>query len=123
MVFGLSIAVTAVPSVYQCADTHRMALGFGIELPSRRQDSVYGLRSRVFMGLPWPKNTTGILDLLRCIGMPLRELEQQDLGALPLFEHDLGGIGRHYRAHLLDTLAGGLLAVTRHVQKSPSGAL
>src|SRR5258708_13222013 len=67
MVFGLSIAVTAVPSVYQCAYTHRTALGFGIELPSLRQDSVYWLRSNVFMGLPWPKNTTGILDRLRCI--------------------------------------------------------
>src|SRR6266853_6496724 len=68
MVFGLPIAVTAVPSVYQCADTHKMALGFGIELPSRREDSVYWLRSRVFLGLPWPKKTTGILDLVRCMG-------------------------------------------------------
>src|SRR6266849_1291833 len=92
MVFGFSIAVTAVPSVYQCADTHRMALGFGIDLPSWRQASVYWLRSSVFIGLPWPKNTTGILDPLRCIRARSREIEQQDLGALPFFEHDLGGV-------------------------------
>src|SRR5690349_3410221 len=61
MVRGLPIAVTAVPSVYQCADTHRMARGRGIDAPSRRQDSVYWLRSSVFIGLPCPKNTTGIL--------------------------------------------------------------
>src|SRR6266568_5530581 len=71
MVFGFSIAVTAVPSVYQCADMHRMALGFGIELPSRRQDSVYWLRSSVFIGLPWPKNTLGILELSRRVAVVL----------------------------------------------------
>src|SRR5438270_830726 len=123
MVFGLSIAVTAVPSVYQCADTDRMALGFGNELPSRRQDSVYGLRSRVFMGLPWPKNTTGILDLLRCIGMPLREIEQQDLGALPLFEHDLGGLGGFQRVTRLERLAVRRQAAARHVQIGTAAGL
>src|SRR5438874_2351328 len=115
MVFGLSIAVTAVPSVYQCADTHRMALGFGTELPRRRQDSVYGLRSRVFMGLPWPKNTTGILGFLRCIGIPLREIEQQDLGVLPFFEHDLGGLGGFQRVTGLERLAVHRQAAARHV--------
>src|SRR5436190_12289919 len=62
MVFGFSIAVTAVPSVYQCAETHRIALGLGIDSPSFRQVSVYLLRSSVFIGLPCPKNTTGILE-------------------------------------------------------------
>src|SRR6266705_1148102 len=115
MVFGLSIAVTAVPSVYQCADTHRMASGFGIESPSRRQDSVYWLRSKAFMGLPWPKNTTGILDLLRCIGMSLREIEQQDLGVLPFFEHDLGGLGGFQGITGLEGLAVHRQAAARHV--------
>src|SRR6266705_6456214 len=92
MVFGLLIAVTAVPTVYQCADTHRIASGFGIELPRRCQDSVYWLRSSVFIGLPWPKNTTGILGPLRRIRVRSREIEQKDLGVLPLFEHDFGGV-------------------------------
>src|SRR5258706_14065935 len=69
MVFGLLIAVTAVPSVYQCADTHRTALGLGIDSPSRRHDSVYRLCSSVFIGLPWPKNTAGLLDPLGCTFM------------------------------------------------------
>src|SRR5204863_1254455 len=116
MVFGLSIAVTAVPSVYQCADTHRIALGFGIELPRRRQDSVYGLRSRVFTGLPWPKNTTGILDFLGCIGMPLREIEQQDLGVLPFFEDDLGSLGGLQGVTGLERLAVHRQAAARHVR-------
>src|SRR6267154_2412270 len=115
MVLGSRIAVTAVPSVYQCADTHRMALGFEIELPSRRQASVYWLRSRVFMGLPWPKNTTGILDLLDCIGMPLREIEEQDLGVLPYFQHELGGLGGFQGVTGLERLAVHRRAAARHV--------
>src|SRR5260221_975643 len=69
MVFGLLIAVTAVPSVYQCADTHRTAVGRGIDSPGRRHDSVYRLCSSVLIGLPWPKNTAGILDPLGCTFM------------------------------------------------------
>src|SRR5712691_11465338 len=123
MVFGLSIAVTAVPSVYQCADTHRMALGFGIELPSRRQDSVYWLRSKVFMGLPWPKNTTGILDLLGCIGRTLREIEQQDLGVFPFFEYDLRGLGGFQRVTGLEGLAVHRQAAARRVHVGTSVGL
>src|SRR5258708_35643760 len=82
MGFGFSIAVTAVPSVYQCADMHRMALGFGMELPSHRQDSVYWLRSSVFIGLPCPKHTTGILEFSRRIAVVL--LRDRIAGTRPL---------------------------------------
>src|SRR3990170_362175 len=60
MVRGRSIAVTAVPRVVQCADTARIALGFGTDSPRRRQAAVYRFCSSVFIGLPCPKNTTGI---------------------------------------------------------------
>src|SRR5689334_15491219 len=114
MVLGLRMAVTAVPSVYQCADTHRTALGFGMESPSRRQDSVYWLRPRVFMGLPWPKNTAGILDFLGCIAMRLREIEQQDLGVHPFFEHDLDSLGGLQGVTGLERLAVYRQAAARH---------
>src|SRR5258706_482322 len=115
MVFGFPIAVTAVPSVYQCADTHRMALGFGIDSPSWRQASVYGLRSSVFIGLPWPKNTTGILDPLRCIRARSREIEKQDLGVLRFFEHDLGGVDGFQRVPGLERLAVRRQAAARNM--------
>src|SRR6266849_1087219 len=122
MVLGLSIAVPAVPSVYQCADTHRMALGFGIDLPSFRQASVYWLRSKVFMGLPWPKNTTGILDPLRCIWVRLREIEQQDLGVSPFFEHDSGGVDGFQRIARFERLAVCRKPPASHVQVgAPTG--
>src|SRR3977135_2685407 len=115
MVLGSRLPGPPVPSVVQCADRHRMALGFEIELPSRRQASVYWLRSRVFMGLPWPKNTTGILDLLDCIGMPLREIEEQDLGVLPFFQRELGGLGGFQGVTGLERLAVHRQAAARHV--------
>jgi hypothetical protein len=64
MVRGLSIAVTAVPRMYQCADTAKIAFGLGSDSPRRRQASVYWLWTSVFMGLPCPKNTAGIRDPL-----------------------------------------------------------
>src|SRR5258708_17421118 len=58
---------------------------FRSELPSHRQDSVYWLRSSVFIGLPCPKNTTGILEFSRRIavvlfghGSPMNTLERSE---------------------------------------------
>src|SRR3977135_4621439 len=115
MVLGSRIGVTAVPPVYPCVNTQTMPLGLQLEWPSRRQASVYWLRSRVFMGLPWPKNTTGILDLLDCIGRPLREIEEQDLGVLPFFQRELGGLGGFQGVTGLERLAVHRQAAARHV--------
>ena len=60
IVFGLAIAVTAVPRVNQCAEIARIALGLGTFVPRLRQASVYRLRASVFIGLPWPKKMTGM---------------------------------------------------------------
>jgi hypothetical protein len=60
MVRGRGIAVTAVALMYQCAETTRMARGFGTAAPNARQASVYRLVSRAFIGLPCPMNAAGI---------------------------------------------------------------
>src|SRR5438034_4597056 len=103
MVFGFSIAVTAVPSVYQCAETHRIALGCGMDSPSFRHVSVYLLRSSVFIGLPCPKNTTGILGWAFAI-RALCQVEQQQFGAFALFKRDFGRIGSFQRVARLERL-------------------
>jgi len=53
---GPGIAVTAVPPMYQCAETTRMARGRGTERPKARQAWVQRLPSSAFIGLPCPKN-------------------------------------------------------------------
>src|SRR4051794_32144751 len=53
------MAVTAVALTYQWAETMRMARGAGIDAPNDAHASVYRLRARAFIGLPWPKNTAG----------------------------------------------------------------
>ncbi len=60
IVRGVAIAVTAVPRTYQCADTARIARGRGVRSPNARHASVCRLRSSVFIGLPWPRNTQGM---------------------------------------------------------------
>lgn len=60
MVRGLAIAVTAVAPMYQCADTTRSARGFGSLVPMSRHAFVYRFDSSVFIGLPWPMNSTGM---------------------------------------------------------------
>jgi hypothetical protein len=61
MVRGRTIAVTAVAFVYQCAETMRIARGFGTDSPNARHAAVYRFVSRAFIGLPWPKNAAGIV--------------------------------------------------------------
>jgi hypothetical protein len=52
MVFGCVIAVTADASMYQCAETTRIALGRGIPAPKACHASVKRLLSSAFMGVP-----------------------------------------------------------------------
>lgn len=61
MVLGFVIEVTAIALIYQWAEIARMARGRGSESPSCCQASVNLLISIVFMGLPWPMNTLGIV--------------------------------------------------------------
>src|SRR3954469_19509442 len=61
MVRGRGIAVIAVALMYQCAEITRIARGRGTDAPNACQASVYRLRSRVFIGLPWPMNAAGIV--------------------------------------------------------------
>jgi hypothetical protein len=61
MVRGRGMAVTAVALMYQCALITRMARGRGTDAPNCCQAVVYRLLSRAFIGLPCPKNATGIL--------------------------------------------------------------
>src|ERR1017187_1342011 len=60
MVRGLTMAVTAVKSVYQCAEMQRTARGRGNKRPTDCQALVKRLSSRAFIGLPWPMNRAGI---------------------------------------------------------------
>src|SRR3954451_6093813 len=55
------MAVTAVAPKYQCAEMTRIARGLGTCWAMSRHASVKPLRSRVFMGLPWPMKNAGIL--------------------------------------------------------------
>ena len=52
--------VNAEPDVYQCADTHRMALGRGRALPIALQASVYPFCEMAFKGDPWPTKRQGV---------------------------------------------------------------
>src|SRR3546814_9565962 len=61
MVRGAFIAVTDEFPINQWADMERIAFGVGIIFPNARQATVYPLASRVFIGLPCPMNSTGIL--------------------------------------------------------------
>src|SRR5215467_8602957 len=60
MVLGLRMCVIHVPSVIQCAETHRTALGRGSRFPSSPSVRVKGVSRRAFIGLPWPIKRTGI---------------------------------------------------------------
>src|SRR4051812_16774132 len=64
MVCGFSIAVTKVPLVSQCALTHTIAFGFGIVLPMFLNPATNSFSSMAFIGLPWPRNSTGIFSVL-----------------------------------------------------------
>src|ERR1019366_3364766 len=54
------MAVTADAFVNQCAETARIARGFGSAAPNADHAVVYSLVSNVFIGLPCPKNTAGV---------------------------------------------------------------
>src|SRR5690554_7369274 len=64
MVGGFFIAVTQVPRVSQCADIHKIACGRGISLAMFRKPRTNSFSSMAFIGLPCPKNNTGILPVL-----------------------------------------------------------
>src|SRR3546814_13032065 len=64
MVGGFCIAVTKVPRVSQCAETHRIAWGLGIFVATPLKLSTNSFSSIAFIGLPWPKNNTGIFSVL-----------------------------------------------------------
>src|SRR5690242_20496887 len=64
MVSGLSIAVTKVPLVSQCADMQSMALGTGKAFAAVCQPLVNSFSSMAFIGLPCPTNNTGIVSVL-----------------------------------------------------------
>ncbi|OQA12272.1 MAG: hypothetical protein BWY67_00404 [Bacteroidetes bacterium ADurb.Bin397] len=59
MVLGLATAVTRVPFVSQCADTHKIALGLGNCFPIAAQLLLNSLFSMAFIGLPCPINSAG----------------------------------------------------------------
>src|SRR5688572_859594 len=61
MVRGRCIAVTAVAPMNQWAETTRMPRGRGRLRPSLRHIRVYALLSSVFIGLPCPMNSEGIV--------------------------------------------------------------
>lgn len=73
--------------MYQCADTQRIAFGFGSFAPIAAHCSVWGFRSRAFIGFPWPKKTDGIRrDMVR--SKRINELsaghyEQRDILPIP----------------------------------------
>ena len=52
MVRGCACAVIALPRMYQCADTDRIARGRGNSRPSRTHAAVYRLGSIACMGVP-----------------------------------------------------------------------
>src|SRR5690554_2903658 len=61
MVAGCSIAVTQVPWVSQCAEIQSIALGLGRSRAIFRKPETNSFSSIAFIGLPWPKKSTGIL--------------------------------------------------------------
>src|SRR5258706_5617858 len=60
MVLGASSMVTAIPSVSQCADIARMALGQGNSSGNAAHARLQELSSMAFIGEPWPMNRAGI---------------------------------------------------------------
>ena len=58
---GRGIAVTAVAPKYQWAETTSSARGLGSAAPIAAHASVKPLRSSVFIGLPWPMKSAGML--------------------------------------------------------------
>ena len=63
MVGGLGMAVTNVPRVSQCADTHRIARGLGNPAATDRKPCTNSFSSIAFIGLPCPRNSTGIFSV------------------------------------------------------------
>jgi hypothetical protein len=53
--------VTAVAPMNQCAEMTSSARGRGNWLPNSRHPLVKPFSSSVFIGLPWPMKTAGIL--------------------------------------------------------------
>src|SRR5512135_3253369 len=95
MVRGLSIAVSSVPRVSQCADTHRIALGVGRVLPISRHPLENSLSSMAFIGLPCPTNSTGIGSVLsrvsaQCSKSCVFIMPPVDLNPLLLNSNDWG---------------------------------
>src|ERR1035437_4400147 len=64
IVIGFCIAVTKVPFVSQCADIHKIALGVGNVFPISFHFLENSLSSIAFIGLPCPRNNTGICSIL-----------------------------------------------------------
>ena len=58
------MAVTSVPRVIQCAETHKIALGLGIKAACWRKPATNSFSSMAFIGLPWPKKSTGMRSVL-----------------------------------------------------------
>src|SRR5215471_1435532 len=71
MVLGLRMCVIHVPSVIQCAETHRTALGRGSRFPSSPSVRVKGVSRRAFIVLPWPIKRTGIFSAELLIPDPI----------------------------------------------------
>ena len=65
------MAVTKVPFVSQCAETQRIALGLGIPFATFLNPVTNSFSSMAFIGLPWPRNNTGILSVLRKVDVIL----------------------------------------------------
>src|SRR5690606_2253964 len=63
IVTGFSIAVTYVPLVSQCAEITSIAFGFSIVWDMLRKPWTNSFSSIAFIGLPWPRNNTGILEV------------------------------------------------------------
>src|SRR6218665_2394285 len=75
MVFGISIAVTKVPLVNQCAEIQIIAFGFGISLLIFRKPCTKIFSSMAFIGEPCPRNRTGIF----CVVRKLSEMLERSL--------------------------------------------
>src|SRR3989449_10843658 len=86
-----------------------------MDSPRARQVSVYLLHSSVFIGLPCPKNTTGILEWAFAISR-LCQVEQQHFGAFALFEGDFSRVGGFESVARLDGLSVRGKLAARHVQ-------
>ena len=61
MTLGFSIEVTAEAFINQCAETAMIARGFGIDVANSDHALVNRFVSSVFIGLPCPINTAGIV--------------------------------------------------------------